>query len=391
MIIMSFNTRREFVKRCALTCGFLGIGYFTIKDFFLISSKERLKIGFHDDAPPEIWRWSKEAEHYKRAGKLIQCHLCPHECILEEGDRSFCRVRVVRNNKLYSIVYGNPCAIHIDPIEKKPFYHFLPDTMIFSLATAGCNLRCLNCQNWDISQRKPEETINYDLPPAKVVQITLAQNIPSIAYTYSEPIIYYEYVKDTARIAKEKGIKNALVTAGFINEKPLRELLKFVDAVTLDLKAFSNNFYKKITSALLDPVLRTILIIKEEGVWLELSNLVVPTLSDSSEAIYKFCEWIVRETGADQPLHFLRFHPAHKLQFLYPTPVETLESAYRSAKAAGLKFVYIGNVPGHPAQNTYCPRCGKLLIEREGFLIKNFLLKENKCECGEKIPGVWKI
>ncbi len=388
---MGFETRREFIKKCAATCGFAGIGYFAINDFILNSSRKRLKMGFPDDAPQEIWRWSKEAEHYEKHGSTIQCHLCPHECVLEDGDRSFCRVRVNKNNKLYSIVYGNPCAVHIDPIEKKPFYHFLPQTMIFSIATAGCNLRCLNCQNWDISQRKPEETINYDLPPEKVVEIVIAQNIPSIAYTYSEPIIYYEYVKDTARIAQKKGIKNTLVTAGFINEKPLRELLKFIDAVTLDLKAFSNAFYKKITSALLDPVLRTITIIKEEGVWLELSNLVVPTLSDTSESISRFCEWIVREIGTDQPLHFLRFYPAHKLQFLYPTPGETLEKAYQSAKSAGLKYVYIGNVPGHRAQNTYCPRCGKLLIEREGYLIKNYLLKENRCECGEKIPGIWRM
>jgi len=385
------QNRREFIKYCAITCGLAGIGYFSVNDFLLGDSRRRLKIGFSADAPEVLWRWSKEAEHYERSGKSIHCHLCPHECVLNEGDRSFCRVRVAKNNKLYSLVYGNPCAVHIDPIEKKPFYHFLPQTRILSIATAGCNLRCLNCQNWDISQRKPEETINYDLPPEKVVELTLDQKIPSIAYTYSEPIIYYEYVKDTARGAKEKGLKNALVTAGFINEKPLRELLKYIDAVTLDLKAFSNDFYKKITSALLDPVLRTIITIKEEGVWLELSNLVVPTLSDSTDSIFKFCEWIIREIGNDQPLHFLRFYPAHKLQFLYPTPVETLEKAYHAAKSAGLKYVYIGNVPGHDAQNTYCPRCKKLLIEREGYIIKNFKLKENRCECGEKIPGVWSV
>ncbi len=379
------------MKKLTAAGGIAGISYFSVRDFFLDDSRKRLKIGFPFDAPQEIWKWSREAEHYERHGSTIQCHLCPHECVLEEGDRSFCRVRVVRNNKLYSIAYGNPCAVQIDPIEKKPFYHFLPQTMIFSIATAGCNLRCLNCQNWDISQRKPEETINYDLPPERVVEIAVSRNIPSIAYTYSEPIIYYEYVKDTAKIAKEKGIKNTLVTAGFINEKPLRELLKFIDAITLDLKAFSNSFYKKITSAMLDPVLRTITVIKEEGIWLELSNLVVPTLSDTSESIYKFCQWILREIGADQPLHFLRFYPAHKLQYLYPTPIETLEEAYQSARSSGLKYVYIGNVPGSPAQNTYCPRCRKLLIEREGYLVKNYLIKENRCECKEKIPGVWSV
>lgn len=388
---MSIYGRREFLKKWAVSCGLAGIGYFTINDFVLNKAHKRLSIGFPNDAPPSLWKWSKEAEHYDATGGTIQCHLCPHECILEEGDRSFCRVRVVKNRKLYTLVYGNPCAVHIDPIEKKPFYHFLPKTLIFSIATAGCNLRCLNCQNWDISQRKPEETINFDLMPESLVEITFKNKIPSIAYTYSEPIIYYEYVKDTAQRAKERGIKNALVTAGFINEKPLRELLKFIDAVTLDLKAFSNAFYKKITSALLDPVLRTILIIKEQGIWLELSNLVVPTLSDSEDKIYKFCEWIVREIGPDQPLHFLRFYPEHKLKTLYPTPVETLERAYNSARSAGIKYVYIGNVPGHKAQNTYCPRCSRILIEREGYLIKNFNIKENRCECGERIPGVWSV
>ncbi len=388
---MAYQSRREFLKKLTAAGGMAGIGYFSARDFFLDDSRKRVKIGFPSDAPQKIWKWNREAEHYERHGNTIQCHLCPHECVLEEGDRSFCRVRVVRNNKLYSIVYGNPCAVHLDPIEKKPFYHFLPQTMILSIATAGCNLRCLNCQNWDISQRKPEETVNYDLPPERVVEIAVSRHIPSIAYTYSEPIIYYEYVKDTARIAKEKGIKNTLVTAGFINEKPLRDLLKFIDAITLDLKAFSNAFYKKITSAMLDPVLRTILVIKEEGIWLELSNLLVPTLSDTSESIYRFCQWIVREIGADQPLHFLRFYPAHKLQYLYPTPVATLEEAHQSAISSGLKYVYIGNVPGHPAQNTYCPRCGKLLIEREGYLIKKYLIKESRCECGEKIPGLWSM
>jgi pyruvate formate lyase activating enzyme len=388
---MQQKSRRDFLKDCLIGSTIAGIGYLSVNDFILGHSTGKLKIGFTGDAPQTLWKWSKEAEHYERAGGMVRCNLCPHNCMLREMDRSFCRVRVVKNNKLYTIVYGNPCAVHIDPIEKKPLYHFLPETMIFSLATAGCNLRCLNCQNWDISQRKPEETLNFDIMPEQVVKIAQQNNTPSIAYTYSEPIIYYEYVKDTARIAKEQGIKNVLVTAGFINEKPLRELLKFIDAVTLDLKAFSNAFYKKITSALLEPVLKTIMTIKEEGVWLELSNLVVPTLSDSSEDIFKFCEWIVREIDSDQPLHFLRFYPAHKLQYLYPTPVGTLESAYKSAKSAGLKYVYIGNVPGHPAQNTYCPRCGKLLIEREGYIIKNYLIKENRCECGEKIPGVWKI
>lgn len=384
------ESRRHFLKRCIFGTSIVGLGYLSVNDFILGESDKKLKIGFSGDAPQKLWKWSKEAEYYEKNGNTIQCHLCPHECVLESGDRSFCRVRVVKENRLYSIVYGNPCAIYIDPIEKKPFYHFLPQTIILSIATAGCNLRCLNCQNWEISQKKPEETINYDLPPEMVVEIARMQNIPSIAYTYAEPIIFYEYVKDTARQAKEKGIRNAIVTAGFINEKPLRELLKFIDAVTLDLKAFSNAFYKKITSALLDPILKTIMTIKEEGVWLELSNLVVPTLSDTSESIFKFCQWIVREIGTDQPLHFLRFYPAYKLQYLYPTPVDTLEFAYQSAKSAGLKYVYIGNVPGHTAQNTYCPRCGKLLIEREGYLIKKYQLKENRCECGEKIAGVWK-
>lgn len=382
-------TRRSFVRKGIAGIGGAALGTWTVHDLILGRRDSRLTAGFAGDAPQTLWKWSREADHYAAEGAYVRCLLCPHSCLLREGDRGYCRVRVVKGRKLHTVAYGNACSVHVDPIEKKPFFHFLPGTTIFSLATAGCNLRCLNCQNWEISQSKPEETTNYDLMPPRVVEITAEKSIPSIAYTYSEPLIFYEYVKDTSTLARSRGLRNTLVTAGFINPAPLRELLRTVDAVTLDLKAFSNHFYKKISGARLDPVLETIRVIRQEGVWLELSTLVVPTLSDDPDLVRRFCMWIVEEIGPDQPLHFLRFHPDYRLRGLPPTPVATLDACCAAARDAGLRYVYIGNVPGHPAQDTLCPRDGKLLIRREGYVADPVGLRNGRCECGERIPGVW--
>lgn len=381
--------RRSFLRAGVLGAGGAFVGGWTLRDVFLDPGKGRFTAGFRSDAPAQLGRYSREADHYETHGDTVRCMLCPHSCLLEEGDRGFCRVRVVKGRRLHTIAYGNACAVHIDPIEKKPFYHFLPQTLIFSLATAGCNLRCLNCQNWEISQAKPEETAASDLMPDRIVEVATAQAIPSVAYTYSEPLIFYEYVKDTALRARARGVRNALVTAGFINPGPLRELLKTIDAVTLDLKAFSNHFYKRISGARLDPVLETIRVIRQEGVWLEVSNLVVPGLSDDPDDVHAFCRWLVEEIGPDQPLHFLRFHPDYRLRHLPSTPVATLEVCREAARAAGLRYVYLGNVPGHEAQNTYCPRDGRLLVQREGYRSDLRGLADGRCVCGERIPGVW--
>jgi pyruvate formate lyase activating enzyme len=288
------------------------------------------------------------------------------------------------------MVYGNPCAVHVDPIEKKPFYHYLPTAATFSLATAGCNLRCKYCQNWTISQVPPEETRNAHLPPEDVVRYAQGQDAPVIAYTYSEPIIFYEYMVDTARIAREAGLRNVVISAGFINPGPLRALCEVVDAVKIDLKGFDDAFYREVCGGELEPVLETIATIYESRTHLEIVNLVVPTLNDDLDQLQALAHWIVNDLGPDVPLHFSRFHPQYKLSSLPPTPVETLEQARQIALAEGVQFVYIGNVGGHPGSQTYCPACGEVVIERVGFGVTAYHIEGGRCAfCGAPIPGVW--
>lgn len=341
-------------------------------------------------APPPPW--SVEARYYTPlAADEVQCTLCPHGCILADGQRGRCRTRENRNGRLYSMAYGNPCAVHVDPIEKKPFYHFLPTAATFSIATAGCNLRCLYCQNWQISQFPPEETENVDLPPEDVVQSARRHNAPVIAYTYSEPTAFYEYMLETARQGHKAGLYNVVISAGFINPDPLRELCATVDAIKIDLKGYDEGFYEEVCGARLQPVLDAIRTISEAGVHLEIVNLVVPTLNDSLDQLRALARWVAHDLNPDVPLHFSRFHPQYKLTNLPPTPVETLDKAREIALEEGVRFVYVGNVAGHPGNNTYCPVCGKTLIARKGFAVTEYHLDGGgKCAyCGEPIPGVW--
>jgi pyruvate formate lyase activating enzyme len=321
--------------------------------------------------------------------KTVQCELCPNGCILENGQHSRCRARMNRDGKLYSIVYGKPCAVHVDPIEKKPFFHFLPGTTAFSIATAGCVLSCKFCQNWQISQAKPEDTDTYDLPPDKVVKAAMRYESKSITYTYTEPTVFYEYMYDTAVLAKKSGIRNTMHSCGYINEKPLRRLARYLNAADIDLKSFTEDFYNRICGGSLKPVLHSLVVLKEEGIWLEVTNLVIPTLNDNIKTIGEMSRWMVKNLGADVPLHFSRFFPNYKLNNLPPTPVETLTDARKAAMDAGLKFVYIGNVR-HEAESTFCPHCKKLLIERIGFFVKQNNISNGRCKfCGTPIPGVW--
>jgi pyruvate formate lyase activating enzyme len=338
----------------------------------------------------KLWKWCKECMFYETTPRGLKCLICPNECILAEGDESFCRNRVNYHNKLYSIAYGNPCAMNIDPVEKKPFYHFLPGSRAFSIATAGCNFACLNCQNWTISQTSPKKTKNADLMPPLVADQAKAGNCRSIAYTYSEPVTFYEYVYDTSLVSRTQGIKNILVSNGFINEKPLRHLCKVIDAATIDLKSFDDNTYVRLNAGSLKPVLNSLKIYKEEGVWLEISNLVVPQWSDNPDMIKKMCDWLY-DNGFDQtPLHFLRFQPMYKLTQLPPTPVAVIQKSAEIARQAGIKYVYTGNVPGSEEANTKCPRCKKTVIERRGYTILSNHIKKGSCEyCGEKIAGKW--
>lgn len=328
--------------------------------------------------------------HVPHTGSYVQCNLCPHQCIIPDGERGECRVRENRDGRLYSLVYGNPCAVHIDPIEKKPLYHFMPTAQALSLATAGCNLRCKYCQNWTISQVGPEKTRNADLPPEDVVQLAQEQEVPVIAYTYSEPIVFYEYVFETARLAREAGLRNTVVSAGFINREPLLALCEVVDAIKIDLKGYDRGFYREVCGGELEPVLETIDTIHETGTHLEIVNLVVPTLNDSLEQLRALAGWILNEVSPEVPLHFSRFYPQYKLDNLPPTPVETLEDARRIAMEEGMQFVYIGNVGGHPGNHTYCPACGEVLVERVGFSVKSYHIEDGVCGfCGAPIPGVW--
>ncbi len=331
----------------------------------------------------------------KKEGKTVQCQNCPHGCILKDGQRGFCRVRENRDGKLYTLSYGNPCSVHIDPIEKKPLYHFFPGTNAYSIATAGCNLRCKHCQNYQISQVAPEETSNYKFPPERLLEDVLhykrKYNISSIAYTYTEPSIFIEYMIDSAKIAKRKGIKNVYHSNGYLNEKPLLDLIPFLDGANIDLKFFKNDSYRDISSGSLQPVLDTLKRLKEGGVWLEITYLIVPTINDGKREIKEMTNWVLNNLGSGVPIHFSRFYPTYKLENLPQTPLKIVETAREIALDMGIKHSYVGNVPaGHPGENTYCPACGKLLIKRRGYYILENNIKKGVCSgCGEKIAGYW--
>lgn len=369
-------TKREFIKDLAIISG-----------LSLYPSALNL---FSSMKSADLWKWSREAMFYTKKEKSIYCDLCPNQCIIYEEKKGTCKNRIFTKNKLYTIAYGNPCAVHIDPIEKKPFYHFYATSKSFSIATAGCNFSCLNCQNWSISQFSPEETRNIDLMPEKVVENALNNGCKSIAYTYSEPVVFYEYMYDTAKLARKKGLKNVIVSNGYINEKPLKELCRYIDGATIDIKGFTEEVYKKLNGGSLLPVLNALKIYKEKGVWLEISNLIVPSWSDDTNMIKNMCKWLADNKFHDTPLHFLRFSPMYKLTNLPPTPLSTLLNARQIALDSGLKYVYIGNAPGSNAENTICPNCKKIVVERKGFYVINYQLDNGKCKfCGEKIAGVW--
>ncbi len=320
----------------------------------------------------------------------VQCNLCPRGCRVTRGKRGYCGVRENREGEYFSLVYGNPAAIHPDPIEKKPFFHVLPASISFSLATAGCNLHCKFCQNWEISQAEPEEIYSYDVPPDMVVRQARITGARSVAYTYTEPTVFYEFMHDISRLATRAGLLNVMHSNGFINPAPLEELCSLLDAANIDLKGFSESFYRDLCEGLRAPVLESLKILKRNGVHLEITNLLIPTRNDDMEMIRRMSRWIVTELGADTPLHLTRFYPLYKLKSLPPTPVSTLEQARSTAMEAGLEFVYIGNVPGHPGANTFCPRCGRMIIRRAGFMVVENKVKHGTCPyCGAPIPGIW--
>ena len=318
----------------------------------------------------------------------VQCGLCPKNCYIADGETGDCRIRINLNGTLHAVTYGHPCAVHLDPVEKKPLFHFYPGSSAFSVATAGCNLHCRNCQNWEISQQFPADIPAYNLPPDKIISQALKYKCRSIAYTYSEPCIFYEYTLDCSVKARDKGIKNILVTAAYLNKKPMKELFRYTDAANIDLKAFSDSFYRKVCGGTLKPVLQNLELALECSVELEVTNLLIPGLNDKENMINDLCRWHAEYLGKDIPLHFSRFAPRYKMKNLPPTPAATLGKAAKIAKSYGLRYVYVGNLASATAENTYCPVCGKLLVERRVYTIKNNVLKNGKCPyCGEKIYG----
>jgi len=385
-------TRKEFLKSAglgipALLCAGVGYGFPGTGGQKGNSVRGRI---FRNDAPAEPWKWSVEGYHYSKQGSSVQCQVCPNRCLLAPGDRSICRSKVNIEGILYSLTYGNPCAIHVDPIEKKPLNHFYPGSSVFSIATTGCNFRCLNCQNWEISQKKPEDVRHRDMFPEEVVRETEERGISSIAYTYSEPITFYEYMYDTARLARAAGLKNVLVSNGYINREPLGKLCRYLDGANINLKSFDDAIYRSLNGGTLGPVLNTFKELHRLGVWFEITTLVVPTYVDDTEMIKRMCGWILAELGPYYPLHLSRFFPRYRLSRLPATPVTTLENLRETAIREGIHYVYLGNVPGHEGTHTYCHNCHKILIERRGYQIARYNLKGGSCGfCGTPIPGRW--
>ncbi|MGP8154764.1 MAG: AmmeMemoRadiSam system radical SAM enzyme [Smithella sp.] len=395
-------SRRDFLvtlARLAATIG--GTGMILFDPFwqsFLAGGDSGLALG--DTYLDELIRSAPSARYWKPLAikgdsnspeeTIAKCFLCANGCAITNGQRGRCRTRMNVNGELKSLVYGRPVSIHIDPIEKKPLYNFLPGSAAFSLATAGCPLSCKFCQNWEISQASPEDNHVSFSPPAKIVHAAHASKSPVIAFTYNEPTVFTEYLTDIARNTKKQGLRSVLISCGFMNEAPLAEMCNVLDAIKIDLKGYSEDFYQSACGAQLRPVLRSIKQVAKSRVHLEIVNLVVPTLNDSDKMLQGLISWILEEVGPDVPVHFTRFHPDYQMRNLPPTPVATLERAYNMAMSKGMHYPYVGNVPDHPGNNTYCPKCKKAVIKRQGFFITEINLEGGHCEfCGHKIAGVW--
>ena len=370
------NSKRIFVKKClAFSAGIACMpGSAVMKS--LISDEQGI--------------YKKIAMFQEETPRGIMCRICPNECVLKEGETSKCNNRRVHDSKLWTMAYGNPCSANVDPVEKKPMYHFFPGSRAYSIATAGCNLVCLNCQNWTISQTSPDKTRNYDLMPEKVVQESIKNNCRSIAYTYSEPTTFYEYTYETAVLARKAGVRNIVKSNGYINPDPLKKLCSVIDAANIDLKSFSDSTYLRLTGGKLQPVLDSLKIYKDMGVWLEITNLIVPTWSDNIDEIGRMYKWLSENGFKDTPVHISRFYPMYKLEQLPPTPVEILKNAARIAIGEGLLYVYVGNVPGDEISDTKCPSCGTIVVARQGYRITTNNITGGKCnKCGKEIKGVW--
>jgi pyruvate formate lyase activating enzyme len=336
-----------------------------------------------DPRPPRPARW------WRPDGERVLCTLCPRYCRIGEGQAGFCFIRENRDGELVSLGYGRPAAIQIDPIEKKPLNHVLPGTRVFSLGTAGCNMGCKFCQNWEISKSKDDQIRSVELDPDEVVARAVASGCRSIAFTYNEPTIWGEYVIDISRAARAAGLRSVMVTNGYITAEALPEVYEHIDAANVDLKAFTEEFYRKVTLTHLAPVLEALVELKRRGVWLELTTLIIPTLNDAIGEIRELTGWVLENLGDEVPLHFTAFHPDFRLMDLPPTPPATVEAARREAQAMGAKYVYAGNIVTREGGVTRCPGCGEAVIRRSWHAVEEMRLRDGCCPCGRRIPGLY--
>lgn len=332
----------------------------------------------------------KEAFFYKKlkSGEIL-CELCPHFCLIRDKDCGRCGVRINKEGKLYSLVYGRVAAMHIDPIEKKPIYHFYPGSRVFSFATQGCNLSCRYCQNYSISQLKPFYHVwGEEMTPEQIVKIAIKERCIGIAYTYTEPTIFYEFMLDCAKLAKKNGLKNVLVSNGFINLDPLKRLSRYIDAANIDIKSIENKFYEENCNGRVKPVLECVKFLHKTGIWTEITNLIIPGQNDKKENIEKLVKWILENLGKEVPLHFSAFYPCFEMMNISKTPEKTLKMAKRIAETRGIDYVYIGNV--NLDNNTYCSNCKKILIKRKNYNVEKINIEKKKClYCKEKISGIF--
>lgn len=324
------------------------------------------------------------------AGGRLACTLCPLRCRLADGERGRCRVREHRDGHGYTLAYGNPSLVQLDPVERTPFFHLLPGTRSLSVSTAGCPIACRFCEVWDMALATPEEVVAYDLPPEALVRHALDVGATSLGFAFGEPVAFFEYALDAAALARAAGLRVLVHTSGFIEEVPLAALTPLVDGVNVDLKAFDEAFYRELCAAELAPVLRSIKAVHAAGVHLELTNLLIPTLNDDPAQVSAMCRWIVSELGPDVPLHLARFYPLYQLANLPPTPVSTIDRARAIAFEEGLRHVYVSRVTGHEGENTLCPGCGSEAIGRLGFMVEHVAIEDGRCSsCGRPIPGLW--
>jgi pyruvate formate lyase activating enzyme len=338
-----------------------------------------------EDLPAREASWYRKLDEHR-----VECQLCPQACTVADAERGTCGVRENRGGTYVTLVHSVACSVHADPIEKKPFFHVMPGELALSYATAGCNVECKFCQNWEISQFRPEQVRAHYLPPQTLVDLARRSQAKLTAATYSEPVVFWEYVRDAARAARKAGLKPTVVTNGYIQKQPLKDVLPLLDAVKVDLKSFRESFYRDQLRGELKPVLEALEVIRGSGVWLEIVVLLIPTLNDSEAEVRDLARWIKANLGVDVPVHFTRFHPTYRLNDLPPTPVQTLERAWNVARAQGLNHVYLGNVPGHAGESTMCPGCGEMLIRRLGYRILENHLETGACPgCAKTIPGVW--